>query len=38
LSESSPAINTGTETDVTIDLLNEARVGLPDMGAYEKID
>lgn len=38
LSEISPAINTGTETDVTMDLLNEARVGLPDMGAYEKID
>ena len=38
LSEISPAINTGTETDVTMDLLNEARVGPPDMGAYEKID
>lgn len=38
LSEGSPAINAGIETNVIMDLLNEYRIGLPDMGAYEKID
>ena len=38
LSEGSPAINAGIETNVTMDLLNEPRIGLPDIGAYEKID
>ena len=36
LSEGSPAINAGIETNVTMDLLNEPRIGLPDIGAYEK--
>lgn len=38
LHQLSPAINAGIETGVTLDILGNTRNGLPDLGAYEKID
>ena len=38
LHQLSPAIDAGIETGVAQDILGNTRNGLPDLGAYEKVD
>ena len=38
LHQLSPAIDAGVDAGISLDILGNTRKGLPDLGAYEKVD
>ena len=38
LHQLSPAIDAGIDVGVSLDILGSSRIGLPDLGAYEKVN
>ena len=38
LHQLSPAIDSGVDAGISLDILGNTRNGLPDLGAYEKVD